>query len=153
MQRAARLYNRSKDFLFAWPFHGYWKRKLNERVICLLYHRVDEPENNKFLSRGGSPVISPSELEADLRFLKNSGARFLTFADLRCGTFPDPTEFGVIISFDDCFLDNYTHGLEVVESLRIKAVFFQTTGMIAPDCLIWEHALYWLTRNPTASES
>lgn len=147
MGQVARLYNRSKDYLFLPPFDGYWRRRLNGRVICLLYHRVDEPENNRFLTSGGSPVISPHELEADLRLLKSLGARFLTFGDLRQDIFPDNSEFGVIISFDDCFKDNYTNGLDVLESLGIKGVFFQATGMIGAYRLIWEHALYWLIRN------
>ncbi len=72
---------------------------------------------------------------------------FLTFADLRKGAFPGPSEFGAIISFDDCFLDNYTNGLEVLEKMEVKSVFFQTTGMVEAENLIWEHALYWLIRN------
>jgi peptidoglycan/xylan/chitin deacetylase (PgdA/CDA1 family) len=153
LNQIGRVYNRSKDLLFVPALNGYWRRQLYGRVICLLYHRVDSLSNNQFLSVGGSPVIPPADFENELRFLKTQGAMFLTFADLRKGIFPGRSEFGVIVSFDDCFLDNYTHGLEVLENLGIKGVFFQTTGMIEPQELIWEHALYWLNRTRDVSQA
>lgn len=153
MKQVQRLRNRARDLLFVPALDRYWRGKLRGHIICLLYHRVDSPENNAFLTLGGSPVIRPSDLEEELRFLKRQGATFLTFADLRKGVLPDGDEFGVIVSFDDCFLDNYTNGLEVLESLGIKAIFFQTTGMIEPGELIWEHVLYWLNRDPKFSLS
>jgi peptidoglycan/xylan/chitin deacetylase (PgdA/CDA1 family) len=153
LNQIGRVYNRSKDLLFNPALDRYWRRQLSGLVICLLYHRVDSPSNNQFLSMGGSPVISPCDLDRELRFLKTQGAMFLTFADLRNGVFPGDSEFGVIISFDDCFLDNYTYGLEVLENLGIKGVFFQTTGMIEPKELIWEHTLYWLNRSDDLSRS
>ena len=142
-----RFSNRAKDAMFLPPANRYWRSRLYGKVICLLYHRVDLAESNAFLTWGGSPVISRSDFEAELRFLKGQGAVFLTFADLLSGSFPTGSDFGVIISFDDCFLDNYTNGLEVLEAVGIKAVFFQTTGMLQADELIWEHLLYWLNRD------
>lgn len=153
MNQVQRVCNRTRDLLFVPAFNRYWRKRLRGRIICLLYHRVNSPENDAFLTLGGSPVITPRDLEEELRFLKRQGASFLTFADLRKGVLPDSTEFGVIVSFDDCFLDNYTNGLKVLESLGIKAVFFQTTGMIESVELIWEHVLYWLNRDPKVSLS
>jgi peptidoglycan/xylan/chitin deacetylase (PgdA/CDA1 family) len=117
-----------------------------------LYHRVDYPQRNEFLTRGGSPVITPEAFETQLRFFKDQGANFMTFADLRNGRFPGKTEFGVIVSFDDCFRDNYTNGLSILEDIGIKGVFFQAAGMIDSKDLIWEHLLYWLNRDEDSSQ-
>jgi peptidoglycan/xylan/chitin deacetylase (PgdA/CDA1 family) len=149
----SRLQNRSKDLLFLPLFTKFWLNRARGKVICLLYHRVDDPGNNSFLTRGGSPVISPEELRGDLKFLRSLGAHFLTFSDLRNGIFPETSEFGVIVSFDDCFRDNYTEGLELLESLHIKGVFFQTTGMISATTLLWEHLLYWFNRDENSFEA
>ena len=65
-------------------------------------------------------------------------------ADLRRGLFPEQGEFGVVVTFDDGFRDNYLTGLEVLDTLGIKGVFFQCSAMIDGDQLIPEHALYWL---------
>jgi peptidoglycan/xylan/chitin deacetylase (PgdA/CDA1 family) len=147
MNQISRVLNRSRDYLFSSLLDKYWREKLLGKVMCLLYHRVDRPDNYEFMNHAGIPVISPHDLEFELRFLAKQGAIFLTFSDLRDGLFPDSSDFGVIISFDDCFLDNYTDGLEVLENLGIKGVFLQSTAMVDATDLIWEHALYWFNRN------
>jgi len=100
------------------------------------------------LTRGGVPATSPAELEWDLQYLVTLGARFLTFENILAGDFPGPEEFGIVISFDDCFADNYTTGRSILDKFGIKAVFFQTTGLIDRQTLLWEHQLYWYGRQP-----
>lgn len=143
-----RVANRARDLLFLPGTEHLWRAKLKGRVMALVYHRVDAPENHAFLARGGVPVIRPEALEAELAALRRYGARFLTFTDLRRGHFPDPDEFGVVITFDDGFRDNYTLGLEVLGVLGIPAVFFQCSGMIGGRHLLPEHALYWFADHP-----
>lgn len=145
--RPARILNRLKDAAFVEPLVGRWARGMRGRVTCLLYHRVDEPGAHPFLDRGGSPVVAPGTLREELAFLQDLGARFGTFGDLREGWFPADDEIGVIVSFDDGFRSNYTTGLRVLGDLGIPAVFFQTTGMLERPGLVWEHALYWRTRD------
>lgn len=148
---AARAANRAKDALYNPLLDRWWVRAMRGVVTCLLYHRVDDPDRHPFLLRGGSPVISPEELESDIQLLIGLGARFLTFADIRAGHFVAEDEIGVIVSFDDGFRDNYTTGLEVLESSHVKAVFFQTSGLIDAQDLLWEHALYWHIRDASAA--
>jgi len=118
-------------------------------VTCLLYHRVDDPNRYPFLK---VPVISPESLGKELGFLKDRGAIFLTCQQLLNGSFPKPDQAGFIITFDDCFLDNYTTGPSVLERLGIKATFFQSTDMVEGKSLIWEHALYWFIRNDKSAQ-
>jgi peptidoglycan/xylan/chitin deacetylase (PgdA/CDA1 family) len=144
-----RLANRALDLAY---FPGCaWLTLLRRRgsVACLLYHRVAVPNNDpySFMTRGGVPVIDPDELASDLTYLKRNGVLFLTFDHLRAGQFPSERECGIIVSFDDCYHDNYTQGIEVLSTLGIKAVFFQTSGLIDGQNLIWEHQLYWYNRN------
>jgi peptidoglycan/xylan/chitin deacetylase (PgdA/CDA1 family) len=149
MSRLGRITNRAADLLFLPPLDGLWRRRLRGRVLCLLYHRVDQPGRVPFLDRFGVPPITPAELAAELGFLQRRGARFLTFADLREGRFPAAHEFGVIVSFDDGLRSNYEEGLQVLERLAIPAVFFQSSGMLAGEELVWEHALYWYGDHPS----
>jgi peptidoglycan/xylan/chitin deacetylase (PgdA/CDA1 family) len=144
-----RVANRALDIAF---FPGCAWLTLPRRhgcVSCLVYHRVVEPSNDaySFLTRGGVPAIDPDELASDLAYLKRNGAHFLTFDNLRAGQFPSKQEWGIIVTFDDCFHDNYVQGIEVLSALGIKAVFFQTSGLVDGKQLIWEHQLYWYTRN------
>ncbi|MRD46841.1 polysaccharide deacetylase family protein [Caenimonas koreensis DSM 17982] len=149
---ASRIANRAKDLLFVAPLDSHWRRALRGKVMCLLYHRVDDPAHVPYLEQFGAPSIPPDELARELRFLQGQGAKFMTLADLRQGEFPDPSQFGVIVSFDDGFRDNYTAGLPVLEQLGIRGVMFQSTGMVDAPSLLWEHALYWLWSDPRSRE-
>lgn len=148
MNPVARLANRAQDLLFVPGTESFWRTRLHGRVLALVYHRVADPALFPFLARGGTPVISPEQLTEEIMFLQKQGARFLSFADMRAGHFPGADEFGVVLTFDDGFLDNYTTGLEVLEALGVKAVFFQSSGMVGAQALIPEHALYWYADNP-----
>ena len=117
-QLLPRLANRARDVLFLPPFDPYWRRRLNGKVLCLLYHRVDHPGRVPFLDRFGVPPIPPKTLLNELSFLKMQGAHFLTFSDLRHGYFPRRNQFGVIVSFDDCLRDMYTSATGVLEWRR-----------------------------------
>ena len=148
MALVQRIANRSKDYLlFNALLEKFWLGRARGNVTALLYHQVDSPERSSFLSRGGSPVITPKAFRTELLFLLNRGARFFTFEQLVSGNFPKPDEFGVAVCFDDCFLNNYTQGLAVLEEVGVKATFFQSTAMVDARQLIWEHRLYWHTRD------
>ena len=148
MNLLRRLANRSRDLLFLPGMERFWLRSMRGKVLCFLYHRVDQPGRFAFLDVFGAPTIAPSALASELQFLKDLGAKFMTFADLRNGEFPRQSEFGVIVSFDDGFRDNYTSGLDVLDSLGIRGVIFQSTALVEAPTLIWEHALYWYWHNP-----
>ncbi|WP_254947625.1 hypothetical protein [Cyanobium sp. N.Huapi 1H5] len=149
MNRLGRAVNRAADLLFLPPLDRLWLRRLRGKVLCLLYHRVDEPGREPFLDRFGVPPIPAEELAAELGVLQRRGARFLTYADLRAGRFPAGSDFGVIVSFDDGLRCNYEQGMDVLQSLGIPAVFFQSTAMHAGGELVWEHALYWYGAHPS----
>jgi peptidoglycan/xylan/chitin deacetylase (PgdA/CDA1 family) len=148
VSRLGRLTNRAADLLFVPPLDRLWRGRLRGKVLCLLYHRVDEPGRIPWLDRFGVPPIRPAELATELGVLQRRGVRFLTFADLRQGRFPAPGEAGVIVSFDDGLRCNYEEGLQVLEDLGIPGVLFQSSGMLAGGPLVWEHALYWYGAHP-----
>ncbi len=144
----SRLANRSKDYILFNPLlEERWLRAARGRITALLYHRIDAPERFPFLARGGSPVTTPTEFGADLALLTRLGARFFTFADIGEGRFPERDEFGVALCFDDCFADNYGTALELLAAHGVRATLFQSTAMVDADVLLWEHRLYWHTRD------
>jgi peptidoglycan/xylan/chitin deacetylase (PgdA/CDA1 family) len=148
MALLGRLVNRSKDYLLFNPLlEGFWLRRARGKITALLYHQIDTTRTDDFLVRGGSPVVTPEVFLQDLRSLQRWGARFYTFRQILAGEFPSPDEFGVAICFDDCFRNNYTVGREALDACDVKATYFQSTAMIDSAELIWEHRLYWHTRN------
>jgi peptidoglycan/xylan/chitin deacetylase (PgdA/CDA1 family) len=148
-----RLAHRSKDLLFVPGTERLWLRNMRGKILCLLYHRVDGPGRVGFLDAFGAPAIAPDALASELQFLKDLDARFMTFRDLRNGEFPAASEFGVIVSFDDGFRDNYSAGLDVLDGLGIRGVIFQSTALVESTTLIWEHALYWYWHQPDMAQA
>lgn len=141
----ARLANRSVDLCF-WPgSDALWARLGRGRVRCLLFHRVAEWGEVPFLDAFGAPPIPPVQLRDLLRRMQRTGARFLTFADLHAGAWPEASELGVVISFDDGFRVDYERGLALVAEVGGRGVVFQATAMVGTDRLIWEHLLYFWT--------
>jgi len=148
MRLVGRLANRARDYLLFNPaFEKFWRARMRGKVTSLLYHQVDNSPETGFLRRGGSPAISPSGFRSELQFLREQRVRFLTFGQIAAGEYPSEDECGVALCFDDCFLNNYTCGLDLLEEFGIKATFFQTTAMVDAATLIWEHRLYWHTRD------
>jgi peptidoglycan/xylan/chitin deacetylase (PgdA/CDA1 family) len=144
---AGRFANRAVDLLFVPGTEHLWARRLRGRVLCLLYHRVDDPARHRWLARRGPPVIAPRELERELAVWKRLGARFTTFRELRDGWFPGADEVGVLVCFDDGYRDNCRHGFPLLARLGIPATLFQISSLVGADELNWEHALYFLQRD------
>ena len=143
-----RLINRSKDYLFALPAVERSRiDRLKGKVSCLLYHRVEAYGKHAFLDEGGSPVISESDFERELAYLRRLPTKFYTLSDLSRGEFPDGDTIGIVICFDDGFKCNYEQGIRLLNKHGIKAVFFQCSGFIDAQTLNWEHLLYWLDHN------
>lgn len=153
MQLYARLSHRAKDFLFADMMTPLWRQRLTGQVLCLLYHRVEQGDSAPWITTGGCPLMTPQELRTDVSFLRDQGARFFTFSDLLNGLPLGADEFGVVVSFDDGFADNYRVGLPVLEALGIRGVICQSSGLIGASELNWEHTLYWFNRTQETAEA
>src|SRR5262245_2546315 len=154
MRILVRVANRLRDLLYLPGTAQTHLEAARGKVTCLLYHRVVDPAEDRFdfLTRGGVPAIAPRELSSDINFLRQNGAKFFTFEDLHNGSFPSRDEFGVIVCFDDCFRDNYEAGRAILEEYGVRGVFFQTSGLVDRQNLLWEHALYWCCRNGAGRE-
>ena len=154
MRLIRRVANRAKDYLlFNASLESYWIDRGRGSITALLYHQVASSEDGGFLTRGGSPVITPDAFRRELSFLIARRVRFFTFGQILAGEFPDSSEFGVAICFDDCFRNNYTTGLTILQELGVPATFFQSTAMVDASELIWEHRLYWHARNPASAQA
>ncbi len=108
---------------------------------------MDDPANFPFLQKCGLPVISPENLRADIRFLKNMDFQFITFEDLRKNPGLHPSKPSVILSFDDGYKDNYSNARTILENEGVRGVFFQTTGIVNAESLLWAHTIFWHCRD------
>ncbi len=95
---------------------------LDERVSLpvLMYHQVlDLPK------KLGKYVISPRELEADLRLLSERGYETVTLKDLKdfCDGKRALPKKPVMLTFDDGYLTDYRNVFPLLKKYNMKAVF------------------------------
>lgn len=88
-------------------------------VPIIMYHSV-----LKDTALSGKYVITPSELESDIKYLKDNGYSFVSGSDLINFTYdnnPLP-EKPVMLTFDDGFYNNYGYVVPILKKYDAKAV-------------------------------
>lgn len=96
----------------------------------LTYHHIQEPP------RGGENpglFVPPASFERQLAWLKQSGTPVLSLDALGEKLTRDPSacrERAAVITFDDGYLNNWSHALPLLRRHGFTATFFVTTGWI-----------------------
>lgn len=98
-----------------------FQKKLMRSSLILLYHRVDNPQNDPF-----SLSVSPEIFRKQLEYLKSK------FTIVRLSELIQEIENGVLsnkvcITFDDGYEDNLENALSILQDLNVPATFFITT--------------------------
>ena len=105
------------------------------RVPALMYHAVSD----EIWSPYQELFVSPSEMEAQLRYLQENGFTTIFFSDLAR---IDQIEKPVLLTFDDGYLDNYMELFPLLRKYNAKATIFAITKSIGTHQLYfnWEQA-------------
>jgi peptidoglycan/xylan/chitin deacetylase (PgdA/CDA1 family) len=87
-------------------------------VPIIMYHGVKTSNTQK-------DVITPNELETDLRYLQSNHYSTITMTDLigYANCEKELPEKPIILSFDDGYYNNYAYVLPLLEKYRMKIVF------------------------------
>lgn len=114
---------------------------LKRDVQIFLYHHVGFPSQT---TRIRGLYVTPRQLDWQLRQLKNTGARFLTFADLdRLIHSPElwqEVEANVplvIITFDDGTLGVYEEAFPLLQKYQIPAVVYPVAHDLGKRSVVW----------------
>jgi peptidoglycan/xylan/chitin deacetylase (PgdA/CDA1 family) len=133
---AAELYARSSSFL----------RCLQGKVIILTYHRVVSGEESKAQCIEDGMYVSVETFTAQMRFLKTH-FEVVSFPELLMMWAEerwDPARRYCVVTFDDGWLDNYTHALPVLKRYDVPATVFLPTSFIGTDKWFWPEQVGWL---------
>jgi len=98
-----------------------------QSIPILAYHSVSQ--NADYCV--DSIAVSPVEFEKQIAFLKNNYHIISLDEAVDCvseGT--DFPEGSVVITFDDGYLDNYTHALPILKKYDVTATFYVTAGPV-----------------------
>lgn len=100
---------------------------MSKKVNVLYYHRIiDLREDLNQL------CVTPAKFEQQMRYLKRN-YEILRFED----EWEVGDEDGVVITFDDGYLDNLLYALPILEELEIPATIFVSTGTLEENRELW----------------
>lgn len=87
-------------------------------VPIIMYHGVKTSNTQK-------DIITPNELETDLRYLQSNQYSTITMTDLidYCNNEKELPAKPIILSFDDGYYNNYAYVLPLLEKYHMKIVF------------------------------
>jgi len=123
-------------------------RREHNSALILMYHRV-----LGVLSAGADFVqpgmyVSTETFRCHMRFLKEV-FNVLPLAELVERIESDKCVSGCCaITFDDGWLDNYTHAFPVLQELQIPATIFLATNFIGTDRMFWPEELSYYLSQP-----
>ncbi len=95
----------------------------NQRVIILLYHRVNDRLRD-------GVTVGIKQFEHQMSYVSDNH-QVVSVESLVAGTYPrDSTNPVVVVTFDDGYLDNYENALPILARYSMPAAFFVATGFI-----------------------
>ena len=100
--------------------------------VILCYHRIFEPETDPHLL-SVSPDHFRQQLEVVKRIAQPLSLEELSL-DLERGALP---RRGVVITFDDGYLDNLENALPILRAAQVSATIYIATGNIGLNCEFW----------------
>jgi len=112
-----------------------------DRLLVLVYHRVLD-EADPF--RPGDPSIAVFEKQMDI-LSRYFNVLHINEAIERLQTNTLPAR-AVTITFDDGYLDNYTHALPILEKAGLPFTIFVSTGYFSGECM-WNDMVIELVKN------
>jgi peptidoglycan/xylan/chitin deacetylase (PgdA/CDA1 family) len=116
---------------------------LSPPSLILCYHRIFEPETDPYLLS-----VSPDHFRQQLQLIKRI-AQPLSLDQLgeAIGQEDYPRR-GVVITFDDGYLDNLENALPILRDANLPATIYIATGYIGTDREFWWDDLERLTLGP-----
>ncbi|MFN4147748.1 MAG: polysaccharide deacetylase family protein [Runella sp.] len=101
---------------------SFWfARKPTGKLRVLMYHKID-PTRQDMLT------VSTSQLEQHLLYLQNEGFVFLPLQNLL--HLSSPPANGIILTFDDAYLNNLTYAYPILKKYNTCATIFVPTAYV-----------------------
>ena len=94
---------------------------MKTKIAVLYYHRVYVKQNDTNLL-----CVEPKKFEQQMKYLKKN-YNILRFEE----DWSKSDRDGIVITFDDGYLDNLTYALPILDELQIPATVFVSTGILS----------------------
>lgn len=124
-----RWLRRSKDLAASvcWAgMHRVGRRALTPRVTVLLYHRVSDDVRDNL-------TVGIAQFDQHMALLRRRCNLISVEQLLTMDSVPHSDLPLVAVTFDDGYLDNYSHAAPILRRHRVPAAFFVSTGIIGSE--------------------
>jgi peptidoglycan/xylan/chitin deacetylase (PgdA/CDA1 family) len=118
-----------KEIAYAMAFpswHWAFRFALRPRVTVLLYHRVSDDVRDNL-------TVGVAQFDRQMALLRRHCKVLSLDETLALETVPASDRPLVCVTFDDGYLDNFTHAFPILLRHGIAAAFFVSTGMIGTE--------------------
>jgi peptidoglycan/xylan/chitin deacetylase (PgdA/CDA1 family) len=114
-------------------------------IVILMYHRVVDVRSSIY-----DINISPDNFYRHMQHIQRK-YRPMRLEDaasaLESNSLPRK---GVVVTFDDGYIDNYTNAYPILEQFQIPATIFVTSGYVSSNCEYWWEKLEYLLLNSSS---
>lgn len=118
---------------------------LARRATILRYHSVSTEADGTHLCLDPGLAVTPADFDAQCAFLREH-YRVISLDDmvdcLAHGRQMPPRS--VALTFDDGYLDNFTHAFPILRKHGLSATFYLTTGCIDNQAILWTGLLRFI---------
>lgn len=115
----------SRETLYCTSIASDWEWETGVRIPVLMYHGVTDN-----IWGAAELFVSPSDMEAQIKYLVENGFDTITFEDwAHLEDFDKP----VMLTFDDGYLDNYEELYPILQKYNAKATIFAITVSVDKD--------------------
>ncbi len=127
--------------------HRWWGRLDRwHGLVTLNYHRIGNPEQSTL--DPGVFSATAEQFEAQLRYLK-ADCDVIRVADVADVLRRGSTRRGVMITFDDGYIDNYEVAFPALKQVGLSALIFLATGFLDDRCVAWWDEIVWIVEHST----
>lgn len=117
------------------------------KVTCLNYHRISAVEYDSVCSLNASLNVTAENFAQQMRLLADN-YKCLSLPQALMHLESECDDRGVVVTFDDGFLDNLEYGLPILEHYNVPATIFICTDLIENRANIW-----WLELEEIVAQS
>ena len=116
-------------------------------IVGLTYHRIGDGEASDY--DGGVYSATVDELDAQLAHLKKRYDVLTPAEVVNIATGKVPARSGVVITFDDGYLDNYEVAFPVLRKHGLSAMFFLPTSYVGTGYVPWWDRIAYVVKRAT----
>lgn len=128
-----------------------WDLLHRRRIRVLIYHGIPGEAASDGVTNRYGYNITAAEFERHVDYLARR-CQVLRLEDAVAGRGLSRSRINVVVSFDDGYENNYTHGFRILARAGLPAVYALTTGFVCRQEPLWNDVVEYMVTRAAARE-